>query len=83
MRIWETLFPADVPRDPEVDFGLLARRFKLAGGSIRNVIVGAAYLAAADGGRVNMGHLLHSTRRELQKMGRLVDEADMTAGSRE
>ena len=83
MRIWETLFPADVPRDPEVDFGLLARRFKLAGGSIRNVIVGAAYLAAADGGRVKMGHLLHSTRRELQKMGRLVDEADMRVGSGE
>jgi hypothetical protein len=25
-----------------------------------------------------MGHLLHGTRRELQKMGRLIPEADLT-----
>jgi hypothetical protein len=59
---------------------LLARRFKLAGGSIRNILVGAAYLAAADGGNVTMQHLLHSTRREMQKMGRLVREKDLTNG---
>jgi hypothetical protein len=83
LRIWETLFPADVPCEPDLDFGLLARRFKLAGGSIRNVIVSATYLAAADGQRVTMAHLLHGTRRELQKMGRLVDEADMRVGSKQ
>ncbi len=79
LRIWQTLFPPDVPRDAELDFGLLARRFKLAGGSIRNILVSAAYLAAADGGRVTMGHLLHGTRRELQKMGRLMGEEDFGA----
>jgi SpoVK/Ycf46/Vps4 family AAA+-type ATPase len=76
LRIWQTLFPPGVPRDPELDFPILARRFKLAGGNIRNVIVSAAYLAAADGGRLTMAHLLHGTRRELQKMGRLVGEHD-------
>ncbi|MEJ2212040.1 MAG: ATP-binding protein [Anaerolineae bacterium] len=77
LRIWRTLFPPDVPREPELDFGLLARRFKLAGGNIRNILVSAAYLAASDGGRVGMKHLLHGTRRELQKMGRLVNERDL------
>jgi len=77
LRIWETLFPANVPREPDVDFTLLARRFKLAGGGIRNCIVNAAYLAAADGRQVSMAHLLHGVRRELQKMGRLVKETDM------
>ena len=33
--------------------------------------------AAADGGMVSMSHILHGTRRELQKMGRLVSEGDM------
>jgi ATP-dependent 26S proteasome regulatory subunit len=74
LRIWQALFSSDVPRHPDIDFIGLAQRFKLAGGNIRNVIVGAAYLAASDGGRVTMSHLLHVTRRELQKMGRLVDE---------
>jgi hypothetical protein len=77
LRIWQALFPPDVPRVADLDFGFLARRFKLAGGNIRNIIVSAAYLAAADGGQVTMHHLLHGTRRELQKMGRLVGEDDL------
>jgi hypothetical protein len=77
LRIWQTLLPADVPRDPELDFYLLAYRFRLAGGNIRNILVSAAYLAASDGQRVTMEHLLHSTRRELQKMGRLVGQEDL------
>jgi hypothetical protein len=77
LRIWQTLLPPEVPCDPNIDFELLARRFKLAGGNIRNIIVSAAYLAAADGGRVTMAHFLHGTRRELQKMGRLIGEEDL------
>jgi ATP-dependent 26S proteasome regulatory subunit len=76
-RIWQTLFPPEVPREADLDFALLARRFKLAGGNIRNIIVSAAYLAASDGGRVTMNHMLHGARRELQKMGRLVNEKDL------
>jgi hypothetical protein len=77
LRIWHTLFPPDVPRAPNLDFDLLAHRFRLAGGNIRNILVNAAYLAAADGQCVTMEHLVHGTRRELQKMGRLVDAEDL------
>ena len=84
-RIWETLFPATIPRHTDINFRLMAERFKLAGGNIRNIIVNAAYLAAGDESQtqapeerqVAMHHLLHSTARELQKMGRLVKEEDM------
>jgi AAA+ superfamily predicted ATPase len=78
LHIWLTLFPETIPRAPDLDLALFARRFRLSGGNIRNIINNAAYLAAADGGRVTMEHLLHSTRRELQKMGRLIDKADLT-----
>ena len=77
LRIWNTLIPADVPVDSDIDFGYLAEKFRFSGGNIRNVIVSAAYLAAADGGKVNMTHFLHGTRRELQKMGRLVRDEDL------
>jgi SpoVK/Ycf46/Vps4 family AAA+-type ATPase len=77
LRIWQTLMPDTVPCAPDLNLQEMARRFKLAGGNIRNVIVGAAYLAAADGGVLTMEHLLHSTRREFQKMGRLVMENQM------
>ncbi len=74
LRIWQTLFPPDVPRDPQLDFHSLAQRYALAGGSIRNIIVNAAYLAASDGRCVTMDHLLHGARREMQKMGRLIGD---------
>ncbi|MBP7689761.1 MAG: ATP-binding protein, partial [Thermoflexales bacterium] len=75
-RIWQTLFPPGVPRAADLDLGLMAKRFKLAGGNIRNIIISAAYLAAANGGIVNMDHLMHGARRELQKMGRLITDKD-------
>lgn len=74
LKIWEALFPPEVPRDAHIDFTHLAQRYKLTGGNIRNVIVSAAYLAATDGSMVTMDHLNHGTRRELQKMGRLIPE---------
>lgn len=82
LRIWQSLFPPGVPQAPGLDLVFMARRFKLAGGNIRNVLVNAAYLAAADGGVVKMEHLLHGTRRELQKMGRLVNEPDLARSDR-
>ncbi len=77
LRIWQSLFPPGLPRADDIDLALLARRFKLAGGNIRNIIVSAAYLAAADGAMVTMAHLLHGARRELQKMGRLLKEKEL------
>ena len=77
LRIWKTLLPADIPQNDNLDLEYMAEQFEIPGGNIRNIIVGAAYLAAANGQVLDMEHLLHSTRRELQKMGRLVNERDL------
>jgi ATP-dependent 26S proteasome regulatory subunit len=77
LRIWQTLLPATLPHKSDINFKLMADRFKLAGGSIRNIIVSAAYLAAADGQVLTMEHLAHATRRELQKMGRLISHVGL------
>jgi SpoVK/Ycf46/Vps4 family AAA+-type ATPase len=74
LRIWESLFPPGVPREEGLDLALLAKKHRLAGGAIRNIIVSASYLAANDGGKVGMRHLVHGARRELQKMGRLAQD---------
>ncbi|MGL4651155.1 MAG: ATP-binding protein, partial [Caldilineaceae bacterium] len=76
LQIWKALFPTTVPLGDDVDLEALARRYKIAGGSIRNVLVAAAYFASSDGAPLGMSHLLHATRRELQKLGRLTDERD-------
>lgn len=59
-----------------VDVERLAERFEVAGAAIRNATIGAAFLAADAGEPVTMAMVQHSLRRELRKMGRLVDEAD-------
>jgi AAA+ superfamily predicted ATPase len=75
-RIWSAVWPDGISFANDVDFDLLARQFKLSGGNIRNVALAAAFLAAADGGIVNMSHLLHAVRREFQKLGKVFAEFD-------
>jgi hypothetical protein len=75
-KIWEVLIPPSLPRKDDINLDLMAKRFKLAGGNIRNIIVSAAYLAASNGNCMTMQHLMHGARREFQKMGRLINETD-------
>lgn len=75
-RIWEKIWPAQTPQSDELDLDFMARRFEIAGGNIRNIALSAAFLAASNGGVVSMGHLLHSTKREYQKMGKVVMQGE-------
>ena len=75
-RIWEQVWPTGLPRDPALDLDFMAQRCEIAGGNIRNVALAAAFLAAADGGVVTMEHLVHATRREYQKMGKVLGEGE-------
>ncbi len=70
--IWERIWPQTTPRDPALDLAFAARELKLAGGHIRNIALAASFLAAANGQVVTMAHLIHATRREFQKIGRVV-----------
>ena len=81
--IWSGIWPDGMSFANNVDFDLLARQFKLSGGNIKNVALAAAFLAAADGGIVNISHLLHAVRREFQKLGKVVTEFDLRDASSE
>jgi hypothetical protein len=74
--IWEHHLGPQVPRGIDVDLDFLARAFRLSGGSIRNIAVGAAYLAAAAGLPVGMAQLVQATGREYTKLGRLCVESE-------
>ena len=71
-RIWEGIWPEDTPRAPDLDLDFMARRFEMTGGNIHNIAVAAAFLAADDGQRVSMSHLMRATQREYQKMGKIL-----------
>jgi AAA+ superfamily predicted ATPase len=76
LEIWRRTLPRETPRADDLDLGFLARKLKVAGGNIRNVILTAAFLAADEGTPVAMRHLVRGASYELQKMGKLVVEAD-------
>lgn len=74
-RIWRVTFPKNAPLATDVDIDELARRYRLAGGNIRNAAMAAAFLAAADGeNSIHLRHVLHAIKREYQKMGKLVGD---------
>jgi SpoVK/Ycf46/Vps4 family AAA+-type ATPase len=78
MEIWRTHFPREAPVGEDVDYELLSEQFQIAGGSIRNIVVNAAFFAADDGGRIDMAHVMHGARREFEKMGKLWNEQNVT-----
>ena len=75
-KIWRGIWPDDTPRDRALDFAFMARRFELSGGNIRNIALAAAFLAADNGNMVEMNHLLRATKREYQKMGKVISEGE-------
>jgi ATP-dependent 26S proteasome regulatory subunit len=74
LRIWQGLFPREAPVGADVDFTMLAKEFAVAGGNIKNIVMNAAFLAAADGGTIGRRHILQGTRREFEKIGKLWSE---------
>lgn len=77
LAIWQRAFPVDVPQA-----GLAHERLaqlNVAGGSIRNIALGAAFLAADQGGPVTMAEVHSAARAEYDKIGRAMTEAE-TAG---
>ena len=71
-RIWRILFPAEANREPDIDFDALGAQLRISGGSIKNIVLNAAFLAASAEQSIGVRHLLHATRREYQKMGKVL-----------
>ncbi|MCC7173994.1 MAG: ATP-binding protein [Bryobacterales bacterium] len=72
--IWRKTFPRQAPLE-DVDFSFLAR-LEIAGGNIRNIAVNAAFLASAEGGAIQTGHIMRAVRQEYAKIDKLVTEAE-------
>jgi vesicle-fusing ATPase len=73
--IWARIFPSATPVEG-LDTALLAR-LNVAGGNIRNIALGAAFLAADEGRAVTMAHLLRTARAECAKLGRPLTDAEV------
>jgi hypothetical protein len=73
-RIWARAFPARA-RTSGLDHDHLAR-FNLTGGSIHNIALNAAFLAAQADVPITMPLLFEAARNEFRKLDRPINEAD-------
>jgi SpoVK/Ycf46/Vps4 family AAA+-type ATPase len=79
LRIWLGLFPPGVTRPADDEIRDLAERFRVPGGSIRNIVLDSAFRAMSDNGgpvRITMRHLVLSAAREYQKLGKPITRGE-------
>jgi len=77
LLLWQTILPGKAPVSPEVDFDFLSG-FELSGSAIKNVIVNAAFAAAAEKTELTMRLFLLAVRNEFFKSGKLLNKEDFS-----
>lgn len=76
LTLWKTILPKGVPRDEEIDFDFLAKRFELPGSGIKEVLKNAAYLAAAEGRGLNNSDIQIALKYYFAKLGKVLGRED-------
>ncbi|MGW1375379.1 ATP-binding protein [Streptomyces sp. NPDC002446] len=74
-EIWSRVLPAQAPMKG-IDPSLLAQ-LTVAGGSIRNIALSGAFLAAEEGDRLQMRHMLAAARTEYLKLERSLTPSEV------
>lgn len=74
-QIWQGIFPKETPLE-DVDFDYLSRQFELSGGSIKNIAVAAAFMAASEQSAVSMRQILRAVQYETKKQGKIMRRDD-------
>ena len=73
------MFPPGLLRPSDEDIAKLAAVIRLPGGSVRNIVLDAAFRAAAASSgepEITLRHLVAATAREYQKLGRPLTRSD-------
>jgi SpoVK/Ycf46/Vps4 family AAA+-type ATPase len=79
LQILSGLFPDGVERPDDDALAPLAERFRLAGGSARNVVLDAAFRAVAErpeAPAIGLRHLVVAIAREYQKLGKPITRGE-------
>ena len=72
--MWHSMMPPKVPLASDVDLDWFAVKFdEFSGSNIKSIIMTACFMAAADGKKLTMRHLVQAARLEFEKIGKLVD----------
>lgn len=75
--LWQNMIPEKMPTG-EIDFDYLAHQFELSGSNIRNILLHAAFLAAANGKAMDMEEIIPAIKNEYTKNGKNLVKSDMS-----
>lgn len=70
-RIFRAHLPPEAPVSDDLDLAFLASRLEVSGGHIKNIVLAAAFLAAAEQAPIGMPHMVRAAWQELRKMGKI------------
>ncbi len=66
-EIYLRTLPPQAPVDTDTDWNFIAQKFELSGGHIKNIVLGAAFMAASQKGPIGMRQLLNAAVNEMRK----------------
>lgn len=75
-KIWQLLIPDQAPTEGVIDYAYLGETYELAGGSIKNVVVRAAYAAARKEQPISSESLESACRTEYRELGKLISDRE-------
>lgn len=70
--LWQKALPAKAPSGDDVDLDFYARQFELSGSEIKETMLNAAFLAAAEGGAIADRHVKAAVKQCYLKYGKLM-----------
>ncbi|MEN6350966.1 MAG: ATP-binding protein, partial [Syntrophomonas sp.] len=71
-NLWKGIFPRETPLADDIDYNYLGKKFEVSGGSIKNMAVYAAFLAAERKRPVGMAEIITAARFEMKKTGKVL-----------
>jgi hypothetical protein len=76
-QLWRAHLPPSLPTAGDLDLEDLARKYPLTGGSVRNCVMRAAFLAAAENAQLSQDHLMRAVRLEYRAAGKLSESGPL------
>jgi SpoVK/Ycf46/Vps4 family AAA+-type ATPase len=70
--IWRSMFPKETPLQEDIDFSLIAKKFEIIGGNIKNIVISAAFIAAEKNEPIGICHIIKAARAEFNKIGKMI-----------
>jgi len=73
-KIWNIIFPKEVPLEDDIDYDFIAKKIKVSGGDIQLIALLTSMFAAKDNSSINMRYIMLGIRRYYQRIGRSFNE---------